>query len=299
MFLPPSFPRSDVAATPAAHVERTIRLALENRLRTGHLELPLLPDTAARVIAATGDPDCGAEGLAEILQSDQALAAHLLRVANSAAYSPVEPIVSLPQALARLGFGTVSEIALTVALKGRVFDTRGHEQRFRELWRHSVTTACYAKEIARLRRRNVEGAFLAGLLHDIGRPIVLETALGFGRGGPMFEALLDDLLEEYHARAGAHLVDRWELPDWMRGAIEHHHEPGDAGELAEVAWTVSLADALSGWAIERAKEGDDPDEVEAALRTHPALAPLGLYPDDVDELLALRVPVLGAAEAFE
>ncbi len=283
-------------ATEGSHVERTVRMALENRLRTGKLELPLLPDTAARVIAACSDETCDARGLADILQSDQSLAAHLLRVANSAAYSPAEPIVSLSQALSRLGFGTVCQIALAVSLKGRVFDVRGHEARFRDLWRHSGTTAGFAKEVARLRRRNVEGAFLAGLLHDVGHPVVLETVMGFGRSGPMFTALLDRLTAEFHMRVGMLLVERWSLPDWMRAAIEFHHDPAQAGEHAGIAWTICLADQLSHWGMLPEEEGA---EREAGLRTHPALAALGLYPEDVDLLLGARASVLATVEAFE
>src|SRR6185503_16029782 len=143
---------------------------LIERLDSGELELPVIPAAAASVLEACRDDENGARQVAEIMQRDPSLAGHTLRLSNSAAYGSTEPIVSLSQAIARLGLSIVSEITLAVALKGRVFSVARFDAQIRVLWVHSAGAGIWAREIARMRRRNVEGAFLCGLLHDVGRP---------------------------------------------------------------------------------------------------------------------------------
>ena len=113
---------------------------LQQKINTD-LELPFLPETAAEVVASCNSGDCDARELAELLQRDQSLASHVLRVANSAAYAPKEAIVSLQQATSRLGVATICEIAIAVSLHGNVFRVPGHKVRVRELWIHSATSA--------------------------------------------------------------------------------------------------------------------------------------------------------------
>jgi HD-like signal output (HDOD) protein len=288
----PDTQQSAVCTTPAPGAG--LRAALVRRLEAGELDLPLLPDTAAQVVAICSDNACDARRLAEMIERDQGLAGHIMRVANSAAYAPREPIVSLKQAISRLGFGTLCDMAFAIALKGRVFSVRGYEQKIRAEWAHSAAAGFWAKEIARLRRRNVEGAFLYGLLHDVGRPVVLQAAVDLApravRNGAA--RTLDTLCDELHARFGAALVERWSLPEWMVAAVAFHHDPASAGEYRDEALTACLADVLAHWCL-----GSQDAEVESEL-LEPLLAALSLYSDELDALLAQRDQVLRVVEAF-
>lgn len=263
------------------------------RIETGQLELPLLPQTATQILALCQVGTCEMKELAELVQRDPTLAANVLRVANSAAYGGVERIVSLQQAASRLGFTALCEIATAVALRGKVFQVQGREQELARIWRHSAAAGAWAKEIARKRRRNVEGAFLCGLLHDVGRPVLMQ--LVHELAGPAASASVageQQLYDRYHAEVGARLLVNWQMPDWMIAAIDAHHEPHGADEHAESAWIVALADDLAHWSDSGDAAGAD------ALRTHVALAPLSLYAEDVDALLELRARVAQSAEAF-
>jgi len=267
---------------------------LIERLDSGELELPVIPEAAAEVLEACRDDENGARQVAEIMQRDPSLAGHALRLSNSAAYGGTTPIVSLSQAISRLGLSTVSEITLAVALKGRVFSVPRFDAQIRVLWVHSAGAGIWAREIARMRRRNVEGAFLCGLLHDVGRPVILqalvdiERELGRTFSDEAFEAAADDL----HPAVGATLVRRWSLPDWMADAIAFHHDPAAATEHRDQVLTTALADQLAHWSL----EGDDEDfEV---IRTLPILEPLNLYPEDLERLLEVRERVGSAAHSF-
>src|SRR5690348_9088012 len=94
---------------------------LRDRIAAGTLELPVLPEVAAEVVARTGREECDLRALADLVRRDQAMATHFLRVANSPLYLPKTKIVSLQQALARLGMSAVREIALLISVKTRTF----------------------------------------------------------------------------------------------------------------------------------------------------------------------------------
>ena len=146
----------------------------------GSLELPPPPQIASEVMRLTrGDAltDEATEGsaaeLARLIQRDIALAGHVMRVANSALYARRTPVVTLPQAIAWLGIREVRNIAFAVALQGQVFTSTLFRHQMADLWRESVIVALFSQEIARLKRRNVESAYLCGLLHRLGMAVIL------------------------------------------------------------------------------------------------------------------------------
>jgi putative nucleotidyltransferase with HDIG domain len=271
-----------------------LRQRIFERIAGGGLELPMLPETATQVLAICGDQACDSRRLAELIHRDAGLTSQTLRIANSAAYAPRERIVSVHQAVSRLGFHTVCEISVAAAMKGRVFSAPGEESRLRVLWSHCAVAGTWAKEIGRQRRRNVEGAFVCGLLHDIGKlallPVLVELRVQCELARD--PRLVDAVLLEFHAFVGAEVLVAWSLPDWMTAAIHHHHDPDRAGPHADFARTAQLADLLAHVTV-----APDP-EVEAALRTHPVLGRLGLYTDEFDLLLARRDQVLVQSKAF-
>lgn len=272
-----------------------LRDGLAERLARGLVEVPMLPQTASRVLTLCNEATCDARKLAELIQHDAGLAGHVLSVANSAAYAPREPIVSLSQAISRLGFRIICEIAVAVAVKGKVFAVRGREELARQLWTHSAMAGAWAKEIARARRRNVEGAFLCGLLHDIGKPATLQTILEMcaARSLAVEATDADQVMHEFHERVGAHVLESWTFPAWMSAAVLHHHDPDRAGEHVEWARTTQLADLLAHASTRADALTDD------VLRRHPVFADLDLYVDEMDALFARRELVVEVARAFQ
>ena len=258
------------------------------------LELPPLPSTAAEVIALGQQEGTDARRLSDVIHRDQAIASNVLRVANSAAYATQTPCASLQQAISRLGMRLIGEIAVAVAVRGRAFANETRAQLLAELWRHSVLTAFFTKEIARLRRRNVEVAFLCGLLHDIGKAVLLnnvERALGAADGASLDELLR--VVHDQHVAAGGLLAAHWRMPTEVAQAIQCHDEPDRATNGVEMARSVCLANALANF-VAPTRIGGSCDE--ATLRSHPVRLGLDLYPDQLDALLGMRARALQSAE---
>jgi HD-like signal output (HDOD) protein len=128
---------------------------LETHIASGVLELPILPHVASQVLAMSTSDETNAGSLAALLHRDQVIAAHVLRVANSPLYRPRVPLVSLQQAINRLGLETLREIVITVSMQSRIFNVPRYGTEVRALWQHAVYTR-HAREIARRCRRNVE-----------------------------------------------------------------------------------------------------------------------------------------------
>jgi putative nucleotidyltransferase with HDIG domain len=259
------------------------------------IELPILPEASARIVALCENAKTDAKAIEAVLERDPSLASHVLRVANSSTYAPKEPIVSLKQAVSRLGLGAIRSIVLAISLQGRVFKVPGHQARVRSMWSHCAVAAAFAREIARKLRKNVEGAFLCGLLHDVGRPIVLQATvktLAHRTKEALPDALLDTAMNEFHESVAARMLEAWKLADWTVAVVAHHHDPAKAAPHEEEARITRLADLLSHWALDG---GKTPAEFGA---DDPVIQELNLCPEDLEKLLAYRGKALEFAAAF-
>lgn len=271
-----------------------VRRALTEQLEKGELKLPLLPKVAGQVMAMTSDPNAEIAQMASLIHHDQALAANVLRIANSVAYMPRSPIISLQQAIAWLGLNVLGEIALTASLRSGVFHIAGREAEIKHLWRHAVASGAYAKEIARTRRQNVEMAYLCGLLHAIGKPALLHV---LGTIEKNLHVELDEgarvtLLEEDHVRVGCVIADLWGLPGPVRGAIASYVGYGASPTAAAEVMITCLADRLATHLLM-------PDALSLeALRDHPVFTNLNLYPEDVDALLGKQEAIMKVVESL-
>lgn len=260
------------------------------------LELPVLPGVAAEVMSLCEDPNTDAARLSKVIHKDQTLASSVLRVANSTAYAGQVPCASLQQAVSRLGMQMVTEIALAVTVKGRVFNNALYVDLLRGLWRHSVITGLYTKEIARMRRQNVESAFLAGLLHDVGKAVLLAN-LDRCHGGRLHGVRMDELvraLHEHHTAAGGMLALEWGLPEQLTEAIVCHHEFERATRYADMTMMVCLGDLMSHMTVPVA---GGPRYEDETIQRHPVIAGLNLYPDQLAELVQRGERIQAVAEA--
>ncbi|MBM4247253.1 MAG: HDOD domain-containing protein [Deltaproteobacteria bacterium] len=270
-----------------------LRGALATRLERGDVELPLPPRVATEVLALTRDDTADIGRLGKLLHQDPALAGHVLRIANSPAYLPRSPIVSLQQAVTHLGFTLLSEIALVASMQSGVFKLRGYESELRDIWQHALASGGFAREIARKLRSNVESAFLCGLMHTIGKPLVLQTVVNeSGKLG--VAASRDDvrqLIDQFHIPAGGLLAKRWALPGAVCDAISSYasYTSGTAGPREPVI--TALADRLAFHLVD--KETD-----ETALRAHRSWVDLNLYPEDAEDILGRTDTVRGLVESM-
>ncbi|TKB89419.1 MAG: HDOD domain-containing protein [Nitrospira sp.] len=279
---------------PAASQLEQLEQALVQKIKTGDVELPLLPQAASQVMALASDPSADAAKLSALIHQDQALAAHVLRIANSPAYMPRSPVVSLQHAVAMLGITLLSEIAFTASLKTGAFKVPGYEDDVKQLWRHSLASGAFAKEVARMRRVNVESAYLCGLLHAIGKPVILRTAttLANQQRIALEKPVLSGWIAGYHAEVGAMIADKWGLPKQVAVAIQYYGDYDHATEFRQECLLTCVANRLASHLL-------TPDEMpEDTLRDHSVFAELNLYPQDIDKLLLTKDQVLTIVNAM-
>ena len=211
---------NDARALTAALVAK-----LEHSLAGGSLELPSLPEVALKIRRALADENVSVTEIARLLGSDPALAARTLRIANSAMfYRGSRPITSLNGAVSQLGYKMVRNVALSFAAQQAFigYGSRSLREIVSAVWRHSVHTAVVAHMLARVRTKlNADEAFLAGLLHELGKLYILMHAK------ENVELLASDqgfqsVLAAWHPRLGRAVMEAWELSPELAAAVGDH-----------------------------------------------------------------------------
>ncbi len=218
-------------------------------------DLPALPEAVTRVMHLTNDPKAGASDIARALASDQALTARALKLANSAFYGGSRRIGTVSEAVVTLGMRTTRNLVMATGCQEMLERAvSGYALPRGALWRHSLACATAAQALAvRAGFRQAEEAFVAGLLHDIGK-VVLNTylkeqfvrvLLRASAGDVTFNEAEREILGFDHAEAGACLLERWKLPASLVSAVRFHHAPGGAGDSSLLPRLVHVADAVS------------------------------------------------------
>jgi HD-like signal output (HDOD) protein len=267
--------------------------ALRARARAGAFELPVLPESATQIVRLTQDESTTPKRLASTIEHDPALAAHLLRIANSPLHRPPSPIRTMEQAIVRMGFTEVRNMALAVACKTRVFVVRGYEADVRRSFRHSLAAALFAHELARGRGISREEAFLTGLLHDVGEPLLIQLALDLakGHGETLPRAALLSEVHALHAEVGARLIRLWKLSEMAVDLTMLHHAPECAPpHLASAARMLAYADELADVALATTEGMPNAESV------HPP--GLGMSADDVEAIEGKVAAIRGTVDAL-
>ncbi len=282
------------AVTTSPDALEQLRQRLVTSIQRNDLHLPFLPQVASQIISMVSDPRAEISKLASLIHQDQALAATVLRIANCPLYMPRMPIVSLQQAITWLGLNLMQEIAMAASLRNGVFQAKGHEAEVLALWRSSFATATFAKEIARLRRQNVEMAHLCGLLASIGKPALLHALVRLEE--ELHVRLEPDtvaaLQREFHVQVGNLIAVQWKLPDQVRSVIAFMDRPGIPPKHVVEVTVTALAGRFATHVL-------TPDQLsEEALREDPALTSLNFYPQEIDDLLAKRATIVQAVDAI-
>ncbi len=219
--------------------------------------LPLLPQVMVRILQLDPTADDYFEQFEQLASEDPAFAVRIVALANSASSAPIEPVCTIRDALARMGAATVTTFVTALSVQ-RVFMPTEPSQV--ALWKHAIETAVTAKRIAQIApglEVDPAQAYLVGLLHDIGRFVMLEHA------APELlrvdetdwetpEDLIEADLEIYHfthSELGYLACKHWGLPDIIGRIIRTHHDdlPDQVspGSMAAERFCVQVADRIS------------------------------------------------------
>lgn len=258
-----------------------INAQLQDDISNQNLQLPMLSQVTSQVLILVNDADSNAGDLSKLIQSDQALAGHVMRIANSAAYSPVAKMTSLQQAITRLGMQTIAEIAMAATMGPKLFVVPGFETFIADLWLSSLSIAVWSKEVARGARHNVESAFLSGLLFQIGRPAVLQVALKYCQqhSQTLDIATAEQLINAHQQEVGLVLAQQWQLPMAVVDTIRKINDSALVDNGGPVANAVRAASAIVSHYKDLGAYDLD------ALVADPAIMAMNMYRSDVEGLL--------------
>lgn len=222
------------------------------RLRTC-TTFPTPPPVAMKVLQLAQNPDIDLGKVADTVSADPAIAAKVMRIANSAMYARRRQSANLRQALITLGLNATLTLALSFTLVQALKKTSSGGFDFQAYWRRTVLSAAWGKLLAsELGRRDAEDIFLAALLQDLGMLVVFKLWPEVYDGIAPFKiehARIcqheQNCLGTDHRAIGAALLGIWNMPANLVQAVQHSHDPSAAGVEGENKIFVRAV-ALSG-----------------------------------------------------
>lgn len=242
----------------ASFLDRDLKeraLGIIRAVQSPETDLPTLPEVAVEISRLTHSETSSASDLERLIVTDQALTTKVLSVANSAYYGRRETVDTIRQAVVLIGFSAVQDLVLGVSVMG-LFDSTLQVPgiTMKGLWAHSISVAAAAAALAKIAPWAVasDRAFVAGLLHDIGKPLLLTlfpdyfaeaAAYAHEKRVPFLEAerntimVTHDVLGDSFARASF-------FPPRLLAGIGGHHEPDLKAEPPGMDLIVHVSDYL-------------------------------------------------------
>ena len=247
--------------------------------------LPCLPTVAAQLVEVLGAARWTVDEVSPWIRRDPVLAGHLLRVANSPPFRGEAPLFSVTDSMSQIGTGALKGVLLGICNKALFKEVRSADY---EVAEHALVAAlacrCLSSTVSGL---NSEQAYVAGLLHDVGKNLFLEaipesyTALVHdGFGPPRFVEREERVVGYTHAAGGAALVLGWRLPTGFARALFWHHELEAGQALVPAERRLCLLMALGDRVAHGLDEGDTLD-----WETEPAAVALGLGPRELGSVV--------------
>ena len=220
-----------------SEIDEKSRELIKTRILSKMKDIKSFPKFVLETMRKLNDPESNAADVAQSLSRDEGLVLRVLKLANSAAYGVSRNISNISEAIALLGYKSVSNIILAATVYSAMDKGfTGYALDRGELWRHSLMVAYTSRHLAGLTGTvSTEDAYVGGLLHDIGK-VILNDYVRFGYGIivkiveekhiPFTEAERQ-VLGFDHAMIGELLVEKWNMPESYTVPIAYHHRPND------------------------------------------------------------------------
>ena len=262
-----------------------LSLTIRRLLTTQPIELPVFHPIALRLQQLLETPDFTMDGVIALANEDPALAGQILKMANSAVYMGRVRTETIKDAVIRLGAQQVSNLAMAASQAGlHASENRVINGFLQKLWLHSHACAVGSRWLARSAGypQIADQAYMAGLLHDIGKLYLLKALELLNRMGVAQAALEEDLLleifTELHVEQGCRLMQFWNMPKLYYNVVANHHDSNydSTNVVLTVVRLVNTACKVKGIGLARDPSIDIQAEPEAAL--------LQLTKDEVDDL---------------
>lgn len=217
---------------------------------SGSVNLPVMPEVAGLLIKTFGDDNASLDDLAQVLRKDPALVAKVLRLANSARYSPSHNISNLNDAAATLGTVTLRNLALSACMAGAFPSMPGID--LKRFWKHGLASAHYAVLLSRACLMDTETAYLAGLMVRTGQVLMLQVD---AKTVQEIEGLCTEPGSRFgweqtrlgcaHSDVTAELARRWKFPATLVHGFECAAEPLAAKPFSALGAILHLSEVLA------------------------------------------------------
>lgn len=204
-------------------------------------ELPSLPEIYLELEKETNSPNSSIENLSNIISKDPIITAKILQLTNSAFFGLPNKISNITQALNFLGINLIKNLVLSIKLFKSIDPNSPNVDIYQEIWNHSNTVAGITQKISELKKlpKSIkEDAYLGGLLHDIGKLLILENFKGIDISNNIdFSEYEKQFENTTHADVGAYLLGIWGLSDTIVEAVAYHHSD-ETFDTTEITPTI-------------------------------------------------------------
>ena len=269
---------------------------IAQRLESGDVDLPVFDNIALRIHREARENRLDADGICRILEEDPALVGEVLRMANSSFFRGLSEVRNLRDAAVRLGVKQIAAITMSISQKRMYSASKGpFKARLVQLWRHASAVSLCARWLAvRVGSRNLaDEAFVAGLLHDVGKMSLLRIIEDIAADGEvrLTNEIVAVALERLYCEHGARLLELWNLPESFQHIVLHQADEtlDDSNVTLCIVRLADKACALEG-------ASDLPDD-SIVLETLPESVALGLSEIDLAELRLVIEDCGGARKA--
>lgn len=252
----------------------------ESELTAAIAELPPVSGVLQRILTVLRDPHSDLDDIARLVKAETALAAQVVRLANSVHFGLAQPVASVDEAIQQLGFAEINRLVCALGSKQLFLRPLHHYGVTAEaLWQHTLAVAVCAEVLAGYTKADRSVAYLAGILHPVGL-IALDRTATARQLAPRADGT--PLTDWEHAQFGtdnagiaARVLRAWKFPDNLLAAVAGRYTPGAAGDQIAAASVLHVASCLA----ERLGSGLPP---EKALFPASAdrIAAAGLHWDD-------------------
>lgn len=257
------------------------RIDIETLVET---KLPPSPGGIMRITTVLRDYNASTGKIAEAINFEPALVTRILRLANSPLYALEKNVATIQHAIAAVGTLVIHDIVMMELTSATFAKAIYRSAEVRKIWQHSLAVGLLSRELSRmLKNRGTEESFVCGLLHDIGKIILIshdpDAMSGVSESSSESEMLRSEVARfgYNHAEVGALVARRWGLPDEVCLSLLNHHDPSQAEQPMIVTHIVDAADMIAnsyGFGV-RLEDSARLEHTESVIK-------LGLTPEQME-----------------
>lgn len=251
-----------------------ISLELKQILSIQPVDLPVFHPVALDLMMIVSDPYSEIDDIIRVINEDQALSAHVLKMANSSAYMGLIKTETIKDSVIRLGARQITSLAVAASQASlHTSDNIIVNAIMRELWQHSLVCALGCWWVARHTGHQsiIDHAYLAGLLHDIGKLYLLKAMERIIQNNEIQIAIERDLMleifAEMHVEQGCRIMDYWNIPPIYRSVVANHHAEryDHVDSLLSIVRLVDKMSKKNSPRLDDESDQDDCDSIECEL----------------------------------